>query len=158
MKQINSFLCIPFGIFFDERMFLQFLFRALFVVLRAVEVHFGLILLRVWGLILSRILQIYSIIVRFYMITFFGMKFQIFSSIESCDVSSFMSHAFVAEIIWEHFQDWVQNLKNVRIYFFRATLNTIKSLTIVHQKISQLHTLKQVTPFDLLRRQMWKIT
>ena len=101
---------------------LQFLFRALFVVLRAVEVHFGLILLRVWGLILSRILQIYSIIVRFYMITFFGMKFQIFSSIESCDVSSFMSHAFVAEIIWEHFQDWVQNLKNVRIYFFRATL------------------------------------
>ena len=41
MKQINSFLCIPFGIFFDERMFLQFLFRALFVVLRAVEVHFG---------------------------------------------------------------------------------------------------------------------
>ena len=122
MKQINSFLCIPFGIFFDERMFCSFCFVHFSLFCVQLKCVSGLILLRVWGLILSRILQIYSIIVRFYMITFFGMKFQIFSSIESCDVSSFMSHAFVAGIIWEHFQDWVQNLKNVRIYFFRATL------------------------------------
>ena len=91
-----------------------------------------LILLWVWWLILRRILQIYSIIVRFYVITLFGWNFGLIDSMKSLimthnlwvisDESLLMNHAIVAEIIWEHFQDWVQNLKNVRIYYFRATL------------------------------------